>query len=51
MTKIRDGRSCFYYDGPLKDINHLVESNRAINVKRKGSRILGNVYVTCKTYW
>lgn len=40
MTKIRDGRSCFYYDGPLRDINHLVESNRTINVKREGSRIL-----------
>lgn len=40
MTKIRDGRSCFYYDGPLRDINHLVESNRAINVEREGSRIL-----------
>lgn len=29
MTKIRDGRSCFYY-GPLRDIKHLVESNTRV---------------------
>lgn len=47
MTKIRDGRSCFYY-GPLRDIKHLVESNTREWISRECLRYVWDI---CKIFW